>query len=101
MDGIGWVWMTTSQLGRCSQLGLLGLGFAAGLAGLGFSSQNICITVNTIHLHTYHPFLWLKGHGNGWMGADDLCAYLIIIPPHKPAVSSKNKILLMYINIPH
>ena len=27
MDGVGWVWMTTSQLGRCSQLGLLGLGF--------------------------------------------------------------------------
>jgi len=36
MDGIEWVWMTTSQLGRCSQLGL---GFASGLVGLGFSQQ--------------------------------------------------------------
>ena len=34
MDGVAWVQMTTSKLGRCSQLGL---GFAAGLAGLGFS----------------------------------------------------------------
>ena len=37
VDGIGWVWMSLSQLGRYSQLGLLGLGFAAGLAGLSFS----------------------------------------------------------------
>jgi len=36
MDGVEWVWMTTSQLGRCSQLGL---GFAPGLIGLGFSQQ--------------------------------------------------------------
>ena len=36
MDGIGWVRMTTSQLGRCFQLGL---GFASGLVGLGFSQQ--------------------------------------------------------------
>jgi len=34
VDGIGWVWMSLSQLGRYSQLGLLGLGFAPGLAGL-------------------------------------------------------------------
>jgi len=33
MDGVEWVWMTTSQLGRCSQLGL---SFAS---GLGFSQQ--------------------------------------------------------------
>jgi len=37
MDGIELVRMTTSKLGRCSQLGLLGLGFAPGLVGLGFS----------------------------------------------------------------
>jgi hypothetical protein len=37
MDGIQCIWMTLSQLGRYSQLGLLGLGFAAGLVGLGFS----------------------------------------------------------------
>jgi len=36
MDGIGWVWMTLSQLGKQSQFGLLGLGFAPGLVGLGF-----------------------------------------------------------------
>ena len=61
MDGIGWVWMTISELGRCSQLGLLRLGFAAGLTGLGFSQQKTCITVNAIHLYT---FLWLKGSKN-------------------------------------
>ena len=36
MDGLGWVRMTTSELGRYSQLGL---GFASGLVGLGFSQQ--------------------------------------------------------------
>ena len=36
MDCIGWVWMMTSWLGKHSQLGLLGLGFGAGLTGLGF-----------------------------------------------------------------
>jgi len=40
MDGVEWVWMMTSQLGRCSQLVL---GFASGLVGLGFSQQkNMC-----------------------------------------------------------
>jgi hypothetical protein len=33
MDGAGSVWMTTSQLGKRSQLGL---GFGGGLVGLGF-----------------------------------------------------------------
>jgi len=46
MDGVGWVQMTTSELGRCSQLGL---GFAFGLIGLGFSQQKVCIIVNTVH----------------------------------------------------
>ena len=36
MDGVEWVWMMTSQLGRCSQLGL---GFASGVVGLRFSKQ--------------------------------------------------------------
>ena len=36
MDGIGWVWMMLSQLGKQSQFGLLRLGFAPGLIGLGF-----------------------------------------------------------------
>jgi hypothetical protein len=36
MDGVGWVWMMLSQLGKQSQLGLLGLGFGAGLVRLGF-----------------------------------------------------------------
>jgi len=31
MDGVGWVWMLLSQLGRSSQLGLLRLDFTAGL----------------------------------------------------------------------
>jgi hypothetical protein len=34
VDAVGWVQMTTSELGRCCQLGV---SFAAGLAGLGFS----------------------------------------------------------------
>ena len=36
MDGVGSVWVTTSRLGKRSQLGLLGLGFGVGLAGLSF-----------------------------------------------------------------
>jgi hypothetical protein len=38
VDGIEWVHMTTSQLGRYSQLGLA---FASVLVGLGFSQQKI------------------------------------------------------------
>ena len=41
VDRIEWVWMTPSELGRCSQLRL---GFAAGLAGLEFSQQKVCFT---------------------------------------------------------
>jgi len=37
MDAMKLVRMTTSKLGRHSRLGLLGLGFAPGSAGLGFS----------------------------------------------------------------
>jgi hypothetical protein len=33
VDGVGWVWMTLSKLGRCSCLGLPGLGFPLGLVG--------------------------------------------------------------------
>jgi len=36
VDGVEWVRMTTSQLGRYSQLGLT---FASGPVGLGFSKQ--------------------------------------------------------------
>ena len=32
--------MMLSQLGMCSQLGLPGLGFTAGLIGLGFHNKN-------------------------------------------------------------
>ena len=35
VDGIEWVWMSLFQLGRYSQLGLLGLSFTPRLTGLG------------------------------------------------------------------
>jgi len=52
MDGIGWVWMSLSQLGRYSQLGLLGTGLVAGLVGFGFSWLKTCQLVATVYLHT-------------------------------------------------
>jgi hypothetical protein len=47
MDHIEWVWMT-SKLGKCSQLGL---GFAAGPVGLGFSWLKTCILLTALYLH--------------------------------------------------
>ena len=61
MDGVGWVWMSHSQFGRYSQLGLLGIGLVAGLVGFGFSWLKKAL-LDTIHLYT---FLWLKGGENG------------------------------------
>jgi len=60
------------QIRQVVPVGLLGLGFAAGLVGFGLSQIKICITVDIIHLHTFHSFLWLKRGGNGWMAADEL-----------------------------
>ena len=47
MDGIGWFWMTLSQLGNQSHL-LLRFGFSAGLAGLDFLQKKSCIMVHTV-----------------------------------------------------
>ena len=49
VDVAGWVQMTTSQLGRCCQLGH---GFAVGLVGLRFSQQKKCITIDIVNSHT-------------------------------------------------
>jgi len=51
MDGIGWVWMSLSQLGRYSQLGLLGMGLVAGLVGFGFSRLKTCQLLARVSLH--------------------------------------------------
>ena len=56
-----------SQLGRWCQLGLLGLGFAPGLVGLGFSQKFFCIIVNTVYLHTICYFINVRAGENGWM----------------------------------
>jgi len=53
MDGEGCVRMTSSKLGRRSQLGLLVLGFGAGLAGLGFPYKKLYAIVDTIHLYSF------------------------------------------------
>ena len=50
MDGVGWVWISLSQLGRYSQLGLLGTGLVAGLVGFGFSQLKTCQLVATVYL---------------------------------------------------
>jgi len=48
-------------------LGLLGLGFAPALVGLGFSWKKICIILNTVYLHTIYYFINGWGGENGWM----------------------------------
>jgi len=55
VDAVGWDWMMTSQLGKHSQLGL---GFAAGLIGLSFPLENLCIIV---YLHELHYFSVVQG----------------------------------------
>jgi len=64
MDGICWVQMTTSELGRCFQLEL---GFAAGLVGLGFSCFKICTLLATVYLHIIYHFINIGGCTNGWV----------------------------------
>jgi hypothetical protein len=59
-----------SQLGKRCQKGLLRLGFAPGLIGLGFSWKKIYIIVDTIHMYVFYPFLWLRGGENRWMHMD-------------------------------
>ena len=60
--------MTTSQLGKRSQLGL---GFGAGLTGLSFPQKKLHIIMNST------PFyVWLQRGGNGWMALDELrCSF--------------------------
>jgi hypothetical protein len=59
-----------SQLGKRCQLGLLGLSFAAGLVGLGFSYFKICRLLATLYLHIIHDLLYIRGSRNGWMRVD-------------------------------
>lgn len=54
VDGVALVWMTTSQLGKRSQLGL---GFGVALTGLGFLKKKLGIGVDKIYLHELYPFL--------------------------------------------
>jgi hypothetical protein len=37
-----------------------------------FMKKKKSIIVNTIHIHLFYPFLWLKGGRNGWMRLDEL-----------------------------
>ena len=70
MDGIASVWMTLSKLGKRSQFGLLGLGFAAGFIGLGslhikvycVGSSNVSkyFTPHSMHLRRQE---WVNGCG--------------------------------------
>ena len=47
-----------SQLGKRCQLALLGLGFAPGLVGLGFSlKKKKGIVVDSTYLHTIYSFI--------------------------------------------
>ena len=58
VDGVGWVWMTTSELGKRSQL------------GLGFPWKKLCIIVHKINST---PFYGSKEEGMGgwlWMNSD-------------------------------
>jgi len=56
-----------SQLGKRCQLGLLGLGFAPGLVGLGFSYKKKCIIAYIVYLHVIYCFINAHGCDNGWM----------------------------------
>ena len=48
-------------------MGLLGLSFAPGLIGLGFSWKNMCIVVNTVYLYAIYYFINVWVGKNGWM----------------------------------
>jgi hypothetical protein len=48
-------------------VGLLELGFAPGLVGLGFSWKKMWIVVNTVYLHAIYYFLNVWAGENGWM----------------------------------
>jgi hypothetical protein len=69
MDGVGWVWMTFSQLGKCSQLGL---GFSAGLAGLGFPDKKVCIIVDSVYLQLFLHLKTVRGGKNRWTELGDV-----------------------------
>jgi hypothetical protein len=59
VNGVGWVWMTLSKLGKCSPLGLSGLGFPPGLAELGFfmvDTMNI-YPLNLSQIFNCHCFM--------------------------------------------
>ena len=70
MDGIGWVWMSLSQLGRYSSMGLLGMSLDAGLVRFGFSQLKTCQLLVTMSLHTIRCFLRVGEDGNRWMATD-------------------------------
>jgi len=56
-----------SQLGKRCQWDLLGLSFAPGLIGLGFSWKKQGIIGNTIHLYLFYFVSVVRGGRNGWM----------------------------------
>jgi hypothetical protein len=60
-----------SKLGKRCQLGSLGVGFTAGLVGLGSSYSKICTPLATLYLHIIYYFLYIGGRGNGWMRVDE------------------------------
>jgi hypothetical protein len=61
-----------TQIRQAVPEGFLGLGFAPGLVGLGFSWPKKCILVNTSYLHLFHPFPGVRGGRNGWMELERL-----------------------------
>ena len=69
MDGVASVRMTTSQLGNRSQFGL---GFGAGLAGLGFPDKKVCIIVDSVYLQLFLHFKTVRGGKNRWTELGDV-----------------------------
>jgi len=55
------------QIRQVVPAGLLGVSFAAGLVGLGFSCFKICTLLATVYLHIIYHFINIGGCRNGWI----------------------------------
>jgi len=61
-----------ARLGRWCQLGFIRLKITVGHVGDGFPWRKQCILLATAIVHLIHPFLYIWGGRNRWMGVDGI-----------------------------
>jgi hypothetical protein len=67
VDGVGWVWMTLSKLGKRSQLGFLGLGFPPGLVGVCVLLLKSGIIIDTMNIYPFKSSIFIYPASlHGW-----------------------------------